>query len=133
MRHQLTQTLSRLSVQHPEWAMHSLTPLPQSEPEHCAEFWMDNSTKVWVSLLEQIQSTDVIRQGLVVHGAMQKRALTMQNTRCINIVVIPGLTVKRPVLLSSLVVISSPSVDVLAAGLSRIAEEARLHSSAQRH
>lgn len=129
MKYQLLQTLSRLSSERREWLMYSLKLRPDLEPEHCADFWMGNDTRVWVSLLDQIASTDVIRRGLMAHQAMLERATPTPNVRDVNVVVIPGLAIQHPLLISSRVIIASPSVEVLTEGLHRLSKEVCLQAS----
>lgn len=126
MKSQLLQTLSDLGSQHPEWLLHSLTAPTVGDAladgRHCAEFSMGNSAKVWVSLLGEVASTDVVRQGLMAHQLMQDRTMPSPGVRGLNLVVIPGLDIQSPVVLTTLVMISALSDTVLTECLHRIAQ-----------
>ncbi len=133
MKHQLLQTLCQLGAAHPEWLLHSLTVATdgdaRSDGGHCAEFCMGNSAKVWVSLLGEVASTDVVRQGLMAHQRMRDRTMPSPAVRGLNLVVIPGLDIQYPVVLTTLVMISNPSAAVLTECLHRIAQRGGVQST----
>lgn len=117
MRTQLFEALQHLCVTHPELHLTEVAWQPASAGTDVATLKIGRGCEVWVSLLGDVASTDVVRQGLLAHKRMQDQP----KNRAVNVVVIPNVNTTSPIVLSTRVVITNLNPEVIAAGLQRIA------------
>lgn len=118
MRTQLFEVLQHLGATHPELHLTELEPLPANGGTNVATLKTGKGCVVWVSLLGDVASTDVVRQGLLAHQRMQDQPMD----RAVNVVVIPNVNTSSPIVMSTRVVITNLDPEVIAAGLQRIAQ-----------
>jgi hypothetical protein len=113
MSTQLLDVLNSIRSAHPDLQIADMKDFHVDATDEGATLEFKNGLTVQVTLLERVAHDDALRQGMLAHSRVARSA----NGAVKMLVIMPGLAIADPILLTTRVLITNLDPELIAAGL----------------